>query len=199
MDSPRPTTVSLVLAGCLILGTACAGGVSATSATILALPAEPAVATPILTLDSLIGATPAEVQMVERAFILANRTLASTCFRSKLIAEEMTETLQLSPQEVYRRLTGSPQRLNVRLYTGNLWRNYVTRTIGYENESDSTTVHMNRHFVDTDVMAAGNLVHEMAHGRGFRHDHDKSSSVPYTVDRVFEACGTPQRAGPSTH
>ncbi|MBD0319095.1 MAG: hypothetical protein ICV87_02105 [Gemmatimonadetes bacterium] len=90
---------------------------------------------------------------------------------------------------MYDHLTRGAQTLDVEMFTGNWWQNHMSNTVGCENDGDSTTVHMNRYFVRTPSMAENNLLHEAAHGRGYRHKNaNDSNSVPYTMNDVYETC-----------
>jgi len=67
--------------------------------------------------------------------------------------------------------------------------NHCYKTIGYETDHLPGVDYMNRHFVTSPTIAASNMIHEgEGHTQGFRHDHKKSTSVPYQLNTIFERC-----------
>jgi hypothetical protein len=143
----------------------------------------------LLNLGSVRGAQGNEAAMLRDGFALANAVILSECFREEVLKAPMVRTNGRTPAQVHEHLTRGAQTLDVVMFTGNWWQNRVAGTVGYENEGDSTTVHMNRYSVKSPSEAASNLLHEAAHGRGYRHKNARdSNSVPYTMNDVYEAC-----------
>jgi hypothetical protein len=142
---------------------------------------------PVLVVNAITGATPAEVTMIGDGVALANATMKTACFKSFVLAASWTETEGLSQAQIYDKLASGPIAVDADMYTGSWYQNNVSRTVGYENEPG--TVHMNRYFVDSAYMVADNLIHEAeGHSQGFSHFQVKATSVPYGLNAAFEAC-----------
>jgi hypothetical protein len=133
----------------------------------------------------------AEAQIVEQGFELANAVLLSDCFRQGVVGSSMTHTRNRTPAAIYESMTALPaERLRIDFYYKAAGpRPFGTRVVGWDRPSDPDLVHMNRAFVNTPFMVADNLLHEAAHARGYRHKSaTEYSSVPYTMNRIFEGC-----------
>lgn len=142
---------------------------------------------PIIVLGKITGATAAEMPMIADGVALANTTMATACFKTFVLAASWTETDGLTQAQIWDKLCSGPVSVDVDMYTGSAYENYVSKTIGYEKEPG--VVHMNRFFVDTAYMVADNIIHEAeGHSQGFHHYGVKATSVPYGLNDAFEAC-----------
>ncbi len=128
-----------------------------------------------------------EPAMIAAGVALANATMKTACFRDFVLAAKWTETEGLTQAQIWQKLCSGPVSVNVEMYLGSAYQNYVTKTIGYEDEPGE--LHMNRFFVDTAYEVASNIIHEAeGHTQGFSHYGVKSTSVPYGLNDAFEAC-----------
>jgi hypothetical protein len=137
-------------------------------------------------------------KMLVAAATLANRVLQTDCFQHALERARLTSTCATGncasmpdANEVLRTLRPSkPVDVNVSLFDGTWWQNHVNRTVGYDSGVGSgSEIRMNKYFIHASRMAASNLLHEYAHVLGYRHRNAReSTSVPYTMNRIFEEC-----------
>lgn len=143
---------------------------------------------PRIVLDQFNG-TDDEKIMVLQGIDFANEVLSSNCYLTRLLRAKMTEKNGLTNQEIYDLQRKNLIKANIEFYDGSWKENHVWFTIGYENDPFDGWTHMNRYFVDSPYMVGDNIIHEtQGHSQGFRHDEDKDSSVPYTLNRIYEYC-----------
>ena len=143
---------------------------------------------PMLAVGQFVG-TAAERKMIDDAVQLANRVMASACFKQHVMTANFTEPLGLDNAGVWNKLVSDTIVLEVIMYRGGFFANHWSKTIGYEADQLPGISYMNRHFVKTPFVAADNLIHEgEGHSHGFRHDGVKLTSVPYSLNEIFEEC-----------
>lgn len=161
-----------------------------TPAPVVVIP-EPASQVPIeikrprIEIKSIRGATAQEIVMIEKGFEMANLVLASDWFKGRVLSAVFTETNGLTNQQIYDKLASDPIRVDVEMFTGTRWQNYVSKTMGYD--IGDGVVYMNRFYVE-DAETVGSLsTHEgEGHGQNFRHDFVKATSVPYQWNDLIE-------------
>lgn len=157
----------------------------------------PSINTPQVTVGTITGATPAEMQMIAEGVKLANDKLASECFKQWVNAAHYTETNGMTQAEIWALMSTHLVSADVEMYTGSYKANHVWRTIGYENDPYDGVVHMNRYFVNSAYMVADNLVHEIeGHSQGFHHYGTKATSDPYGMNYAYEGCSNQQQQAP---
>ena len=154
---------------------------------LLLVPTVAAAGVPTLRIRAISGATAQEVDRIRQGILLANKVMASTCFREEVLRTDFTENRGLSSAEIYAKLSAQPISLNVDLYMGDDRANFIYRTQGYEREPG--TVHVNRFFIKQPRQFASLFMHEgEGHSQGFRHHYMKRTSVPYGMNRIFRTC-----------
>ena len=144
----------------------------------------------VFTLGSVTCADDPETDMARQAVLLANTVLLSPCFERELLKSTLSTVPDgFTPDKVLATMRAGQTPLDVAFFTGTWWQDFVTKTIGYDDPAAPSVVHMNRYFVRTVAGAADNFLHEAAHARGYKHSSAKdATSVPYTMNRIFEAC-----------
>lgn len=142
---------------------------------------------PMILIGTIKGAFNPEVQNIMAGVDMLNKVMASELFKKKVIETKFSETGGLSSREVYQKLCSKAVKIDVIVFTGNYMQNKIYKTVGFEVEEG--TVNINRYFVSTPFEFASNIIHEaQGHSQGFRHDGEKSTSVPYQLNDIFEAC-----------
>lgn len=128
-----------------------------------------------------------ERAMIDAAYRDLNIVLASQKFHDGVLGMNCTETLSNTDQQIYELLIKcSPIRVHFTMFTGGFRQNHIWHTIGFEDDAHVDVCFANRHFVSTKEVCASLILHETMHILGFRHDKDKSSSVPYTMNRIYD-------------
>jgi len=131
---------------------------------------------------------PAERAMVDDAYHDLNKVLSSESFKSKVLAAPFTETRGMSNQQVYDlAVSKSPVAVDFSMFTGTWKQNHLWHTMGYEDSMQPNVCFANRHFIRAKEVSASLILHETMHIIGFRHDHVKATSVPYTMNRIYDA------------
>lgn len=168
-------------------GTSSAGAAGTSSAGASGAGGAGGGAYPEIIVKATTGTIGDEPAMIAAGVALANATMKTACFRDFVLAAKWTETKGLTQAQIWQKLCSGPVSVNVEMYLGSAYQNYVTKTIGYEDEPGE--LHMNRFFVDTAYEVASNIIHEAeGHTQGFSHYGVKSTSVPYGLNDAFEAC-----------
>lgn len=115
------------------------------------------------------------------------------CFHDGIIAAQMTETLDLTNEEILDRILSggtwwkSPDHIDdLELI---LYYSRYSRTMGYVNTNDEHIYINSKYFSDPETIGSL-LAHEYSHQEGFTHYGVMATSVPYTINKVFEACGS---------
>jgi hypothetical protein len=181
-----PSRVALALFGASLISSACCYPtpppyVPSAAVKDFSLPVERWVYTP----GRVSARNDAEQAMASQGFALANAVLLSDCFKAGIIEAPMTHTNGQLPEQIYTTMTDGVRRLEIEFYDGGTKHH----TVGSEDPRRPGIVRMNRHYVDSAYMVADNLLHEAAHVRGYSHKSSKEAeSVPYTMNRIFEAC-----------
>lgn len=133
-----------------------------------------------------IDATADEEKAIRDGVILLNHVMTKQSFKDKVLAAQFTETNGLSNAQIYQKLCDNPITIDVNVYSGSYIANHFNHTVGYETVPG--IVNVNRYFVSTPYEFADNIIHEaMGHSQGFSHFTVKETSVPYTLNRIFEA------------
>lgn len=135
-----------------------------------------------------VNCLPAERAMVDAAYADLNKVLSSESFKSKTLAARFTETQGMSNQQVYDlAVNKSPVAVDFTMFTGTWKQNHLWHTMGYEDDNHPNVCFANRHFIRSKEVCASLLLHETMHILGFHHKHDKATSVPYTMNRIYDA------------
>lgn len=146
-----------------------------------------------ISIRNISGATAAELTMIQDGLKLANAALKKNCFKQWVLAAHYTENKNLSQQQIFDLVTGTPVVVDVDMYTGTFKANHISKTVGYENDPYDGVVHMNRYFVNSASMVADNLLHEAeGHSQGFTHYQTHSTSQPYGMNYAYEGCSQQQ-------
>jgi len=141
---------------------------------------------PHIIVSEIKGATPAEITMIHDGLKFLNNIIAGYEFKQKVLEAQFTETNKLSNAQIYEKFCSKVVTVKIVVYTGTWWANHVSKTIGYENEPG--VIYVNRYFVNTSYLFADNLIHEgLGHSLDFSHYQTKSTSVPYQLNKIFEA------------
>jgi hypothetical protein len=138
-----------------------------------------------------VNCLPAERPMVDVAYEDLNKVLSSESFKRKVLAALFTEARGMSNQQVYDLIVSeSPIAVDLSMFTGTWKQNHLWHTQGYEDPGHPNVCFANRHFIQSKEACASLLLHETMHIVGFRHDHVKSTSVPYTMNRIYNGVAT---------
>lgn len=147
---------------------------------------EPVANQPTLTLGPISGAYPSEVEMIKKGFEIAYQVLYSDCIVQEFKGEKFTETNGLTNDEILNKLRTTPVSVGVIMFSGSFKENYIWKTMAYEG--DGTAIRFNRHFIDTPDEVGSTYLHEIAHNLSFKHYGNKSTSIPYRLNSLFEKC-----------
>lgn len=130
---------------------------------------------------------PHEAAMVDAAFADLNRVLSSDVFERCVLSAAFTETNGLSNQQIYAlAVDRSPLTVDFTMFNGTEEHNNVWLTMGYEDPRWPTVCFANRHFITNKELCASLILHETMHLLGFTHRGVKRTSVPYTMNRIYE-------------
>lgn len=144
---------------------------------------------PIMELGEIKGAINREDELIRDAIAYANHAMQTECFREMLLSAVLTETNGLDASQIYDLFTSKKVRINVTMFYGSYMQNYVYKTMGYD--IGDGVVYANRFFVQDPATLGSLIIHEaQGHGQGFHHDGKKETSVPYTLNKIFEECYT---------
>lgn len=147
----------------------------------------PLIEFPFIDIKQIKG-TSAEIEEIKSGVFLLNTVFASQCFEREVLTGEFTETNDLNNQEIYNVFRSEITRLSIIMYMGSWTENYIWKTVGYIRQNIPDTVFQNRYFVKTEVDIARNLIHEIAHLKGFNHYAVFASSVPYQMNHIWDVC-----------
>jgi hypothetical protein len=129
-----------------------------------------------------------EQELIKTAFERLQAVASSTAFKNAVLASRFTETNNLTSEQIYNLVVEkSPLSVDFTMFTGSLRQNHLWHTMGYEDENHPTVCFANRHFIRDPNTCASLILHESMHILGFRHDGNKSTSVPYSMNRIFES------------
>lgn len=137
---------------------------------------------------TMIKGTENELNQIRAGVLLLNAVYASQCFEREVLTREFTETNEMNNQEIYNLLRSGTIFVSVIMYTGSWAENNLWRTVGYVRANIPDTVFQNRHFVTNEAEIARNLIHEIAHLRGFNHYQVFATSVPYQMNDIWDIC-----------
>ena len=142
-------------------------------------------------LHSSKGFKPSEQAMVDKAVSMMDRVLNSELFKKKVLAGRFTETNGKTNQEIYDIIMSGDCEYSDADGTIDLaavmYYKRWSGVVGYVTGEDFT-VYMNRKFFSTPTSIGSNLLHEATHNMGFSHYEVFETSVPYSMNRIFEAC-----------
>lgn len=146
---------------------------------------------PQMVLTQIKGATDAEIVQIKKGVELANAVLASDWFKTKVLAENFTETniwdsdVELSNEQIYNHIAEKPIQVAVQMFYGTWRQNYIYKTMGYDI-GDGVT-YMNRFYVSTAPVMGSLQTHEAeGHGQGFHHYGVFATSIPYKWNDLIE-------------
>jgi len=129
-----------------------------------------------------------EVALVDAAYARLRTVLSSRQFKDAVVAASFTETNDLTPDAIYDLSVGkSPIAVDFTMFTGSFKQNHIWHTMGYEDARYPTVCFANRHFIQDPSTCASLILHETMHILGFTHYGRKDTSVPYTMNRIFES------------
>jgi hypothetical protein len=135
--------------------------------------------------------TQSERDLLDQAVVMMHVVINGDCFKQRMLSSSMTETQDLSNQQVYEKILAGgtfwkdPDHvwdLQIALYY-----NWLSKTIGYVNSGDPT-LYLNTKFYSDAIGVGSVLSHEYSHEEGFTHYGVLYTSVPYTINHVFELC-----------
>jgi hypothetical protein len=137
-----------------------------------------------------------ERDMIDAAYRDLNTVVSSRLFRDKVLETAFTETRDLTNQEIYALLIRkSPIAVSFTMFTGGFRQNHIWHTVGFEDVDHPDVCFANRYFVAGKEVCASLILHETMHLLGFRHDGNKVRSVPYTMNRIYDAVATALHLG----
>jgi hypothetical protein len=128
------------------------------------------------------------IDVIQNGGKLANKMLASDCFRLALLDSHFTETNGLKPADIWALMIKEVLTLDVEVFYGSYAQNHFSKTMGYENDNEPGKVYANSYFIYTAYDFGDLLVHEWAHKLGFTHYQVKETSVPYGMNSIYESC-----------
>lgn len=125
--------------------------------------------------------TPAQETLKQRGLALVNTALTDPDFQTRWLAQTCTENKGFTQLDILHMLRADIG-INFRAY-----RSWWSKVIGYFVSGN--TLWDNTKYLDsfTDAESGSNDLHEVAHVKGFSHYGAWETSVPYTLNRVFEA------------
>lgn len=111
------------------------------------------------------------------------QVVSSECFGSFIKKSALTETNGKTNDQVLDSIRKANASLDLVMYS-----KWYSKVVGYTY--GGTTIYTNRkfHAGATSCNVASNIVHEVAHVIGYSHYKAWGSSVPYQINRAFEAC-----------
>ena len=118
----------------------------------------------------------------------------STCFVSEVLSAPFVETQGMTNEQIYADLIASGKiSLDVTLYY-NGWTGFWDHTYGWTDLGD-TMIHINSYFYGDAPTLGSTLLHEHSHTLGFTHNGGPKDqdSVPYSLNRIFGDCFTPNQ------
>lgn len=133
--------------------------------------------------------TVAEFDRIKAAESKVNDVIIGSCFREKLTAMPLIQTEGRSPHQVVDHLAASRVKVDTEMYRT------VKRVLGYTIPGiDKIWLNRNKMMKWGVCDTASLLAHEASHKAGYHHDYKATSrrpnSVPYSINRAFEACCT---------
>lgn len=142
---------------------------------------------PEINLAGMIGQTPEEARMITEAIKSANAVMRTECFRNSILDGKFTETNGLTNSQIYNLIASKKVNTKVKMFTGSFTQNHVYKTMGYDIGDGIT--YANRYFVKDADMLASLIMHEAeGHGQGFHHYNAKNTSVPYSLNSIYDKC-----------
>lgn len=131
---------------------------------------------------------PEEKEYALKGIEYANAIMRSECFMNSLLKANITETNLMSNEQILKFISDRTVKARVEFFTGNWKQNYIWKTVGYETVPFDGWTYVNRHFVKNARDAGSNIIHEVMHTLGFDHLVVKKTSLPYTMNDIYEAC-----------
>lgn len=145
-------------------------------------------------LDQTSGFSAAELVTLDAAIATMQQVMNESCFRDGIESSSMTETQGMDPDQVYLTIMGGgtfwKEANGVADLLIDLYDDPLSRTIGYV-ETDDKWVYVNKKYFGTPAYVGSLLAHEYSHQEGFTHYEVLETSVPYTINRVFDTCASP--------
>lgn len=124
-----------------------------------------------------------QAKILNKSKDLMNQVLNSEEFKSKILNSYFTETNGLSAAEIYNVLAYGSWDLKIVGYRS--W-NVFSKVMGYFVSGE--TIYINTRKITDALTLASLLTHENSHRLGFSHYGIWNTSVPYSLNRIFEAC-----------
>jgi hypothetical protein len=145
-------------------------------------------------LDQDEGFSSEGVVTLVQATALMQQVMNTDCFRQGIESASMTETQGMDSDQVYAVIMSGQtfwkgadgvMDLLVQYYY-----DWFSRTIGYVETGDKW-IYVNGKYFTSPLYIGSLLAHEYSHQEGFTHYGVLATSVPYTINRVFESCASP--------
>lgn len=129
----------------------------------------------------------AEFDHIKASVVKVNDVVSGQCFREKMLAMDLIQTEGRTPAQVVDSLKG------VKIDTEMYWT--IKRVLGYTLPSAQKIWINRRYMLQWNHCDLGSLLaHESSHKVGYGHDYQSTSrrpkSVPYSINRAFDACCT---------
>jgi len=136
----------------------------------------------------IVDATHDEKAVVLKAIDALNVIRDSSFFKDAVMAAKFTETDGKSNQEIFDDFTKKTFNVSVKIFNGTWMQNHRFHTVALDNSSDDF-VYLNRYYFGSVADTADSIMHESAHGTGYHHYGDKSTSVPYVMGQIaYDIC-----------
>lgn len=130
----------------------------------------------------VVNETISEFHKFSKAVDLITHVTTSKLFADKVMAAQFSETNGFSNAQILSMVDNAEPKITVRVY-----KSWWSKVVGY-TYFKSNTIYVNRKYLGGLVGVASNLLHEVMHILNFGHAGKWSSSVPYTMNRIFEEC-----------
>lgn len=145
-----------------------------------------------LTILSEYGTTPDDTELLEQAVALISEVTATKRFADLLMAAPLTETQGKANAQVLQDIDCARLQVSINLYDS-----WWSKVIGWTT-LQGNIIHVNRKYFHGVVSIASNLLHEGSHILGYTHNGVWATSVPYTLNRIFEQVCMELNFGPQT-
>lgn len=130
---------------------------------------------------------PAETAMITAAYVDLNKVVSSQLFKDQVLAAQFTETNTMSNAAIYDLMVArSPIAVDFVMFAGKFFKNVFSKTMGYEDPNRPNACFANRHFIKSKEVCASLILHETMHILGFKHLAVKATSVPYTMNNIYD-------------
>lgn len=127
------------------------------------------------------------IELSKQAILKANEVLKSDCFKIKILNGKFTENNGLTNLKIYELLSSKKIKGNITFFYGTFYQNHIAKTVGIDKGTG--VVFANSYYVgDSDTLASLILHEAEGHGQGFHHYGVKETSVPYSLNSIYDEC-----------